>query len=338
MVILVALVLAISSCVKKDGAGVGNDEENSIFAVVNGKEIRGKEILEKIKNDLAELNRNAYEIKRRATEEIIQTRILEEEAKRQGSTMEKLFSQFDSLKEKDVSPADIQNFLKQRNINEGKLTKQEKESIPQILKMQRVYEARQRYVQELRGKASVQFKIQKPVEKPVEVSVGHGPSVGPGTAKVTIVEFSDFQCPFCARGRQRVDEIKDKYKDKVKIHFRNFPLESIHPNAFHAAEAAECALDQGKFWEYHNMLFENQSKLDEKSLLGFATELKLDTKAFEACLKSGTKGALIRKDMEDGNKVGVNSTPSFFVNGHAVRGAQPLEAFSEIIDDELASK
>jgi len=201
--------------------------------------------------------------------------------------------------------------------------------------MQRVYEARQKFVQDLRAKANVQFKISKPEEPRLTVTNGNGPGVGSPGAKVTIVEFSDFQCPFCARGRQRVDEITSKYKDKVRIYFRNFPLESIHPMAFHAAEAAGCALEQNKFWEYHNVLFDHQDKLDEKNLLQYAKDLNLDEKSFTQCLKSGKKSADIRKDMEEAGKVGVNSTPTFFVNGRAVRGAQPIEAFSEIIDEEL---
>jgi protein-disulfide isomerase len=329
---LIILSLAFSGCIKKSGGG--NDEENTVFATVNGKEIKGKDVLGKVKNDLAELARNAYEIKRRATEEVVQQTILEEEAKKQGTTIDKLFSQFDSLREKEVGKDDIQGFLKQRNIDEKKLTKQEKESIPQIIKMQRVYEARQRYVSELRAKSNVQFKLTKPMEK-ADVANGKGTPRGGANAKVTIIEFSDFQCPFCARGRQRLDEIRQKYGDKVKVYFRQFPLESIHPMAFKAAEASLCAQDQGKFWEYHDVLFDNQTKLDEKSLKEYAKQLKLDDKAFAECLSSGKKAMDIRKDMEDGSKVGVNSTPTFFVNGYPVRGAVPIDVFSEEIDEQL---
>jgi len=330
-------LLVVTGCVKQqENAGGQGGEENEVYAVVNGQEIKAKDVQDKIKNDLQELKRNEYEIKKRATEEVVQQKLVEEEAKKQGTTIDKIFSQFDSLKDGDVSPDDIKGFLKSRNIEEKKLTKQEKDSIPQIIKMQRVYEARQKFVQDLRAKANVQFKIPKPPEEIVNVDPGHGTPWGSPSAKVTIVEFSDFQCPFCARGRQRLDEVMDKYKDKVKVYFRYFPLESIHPMAFHAAEAAACALDQNKFWEYHNMLFDHQDKLDEKSLIGYAKDLKLDGKSFEDCLKSHKHQADIHADQEAGQKVGVNSTPTFFVDGHAVRGAQPIEAFSEIIDESLA--
>jgi protein-disulfide isomerase len=335
-ILLVCLMtIGLASCTKNSGSG-GSGDENTTFAVVNGQEIKGKDVLPKIENDLAELNRNAYELKKRATEEVIQQRILNDEAKKQGTTIDKLFSQFDSLRDKEVGPADVDAFLKQRNIDVKKLSKQEKESVPNIIKMQRVYEARQRYVSELRAKANVQFKIPKPAEKVVEVGVGSGPAKGNASAKVTIIEFSDFQCPFCARGRQRIDEIYAKYKDKVRIYYRHFPLESIHPQAMGSAKASACAHDQGKFWEYHDKLFDNQQKLDDKSLVEYANALGLDSAKFQACLKSDAPTSVVRKDVEDASKLGVNSTPTFFVNGRAVRGAQPIEAFSEIIDEELS--
>ncbi len=332
VLVLVSAVLA-AGCDKNGG---GSSEDNVTYAIVNGKEIKGKDVLEKVKNELAELDKNAYEIKRRATEELVQKLILEDEAKKQGTSLDKLMSQFDSMRDKEVGKDDVQNFLKSRNIEEKKLSKQEKESIPQIIKMQRVYEGRQKYVNELRAKANVQFKLVKPAEKAVEVGLGTIDPQGPTTAKVKIVIFSDFQCPFCARGKTRVDEIVAKYHDKVAIYFREFPLESIHPMAFHAAEASLCAKDQGKFWQYHNSLFDNQAALAEKDLIKRAVDLKMDEKAFTECLKSGKKAADIRKDMEEAQKVGVNSTPSFFVNGFPVRGAQPIEVFSEIIDEQLA--
>lgn len=332
-ILLLSTGLAFVSC---DKTASSPNDENATYAVVNGKEIKAKDVLERIKNDLAELERNTYELKKRATEEFVQKALLEDEAKKQGTTVDKLMTQFDNLRDKEVTKEETAAFLSARNLNESKLSKQERESVPQIIKMQRVYEARQKFVNDLRAKANVQYKIPKPVEKQVDVAVGNIDPQGKKEAKVKIVEFSDFQCPFCARGKARIDEIAAKYKDKVVIYFRNFPLESIHQKAFHAAEAGLCAQDQGKFWDYHNKMFDNQANLEEKDLLKYAKDLKLDEAKFSECLKSGKKAADIRKDMEEGMKVGVNSTPTFFVNGYAVRGAVPLEQFSEIIDEQLA--
>lgn len=332
----------MSGCTKPQTAT--DNEGSAVYAVVNGQEVKGKDVQDKIKSELTELKRNEYEIKKRATDEVIQQKLVEDEAKKQGTTVDKLFAQFENMKDQEVSKDEIAAFLKARNIDEKKLTKQEKDSVPQIVKMQRVYEARQKYITDLRSKANVQYKLTKPEEPKFDVAVGSGTPMGPTTAKVTIVEFSDFQCPFCSRGRQRVDEIKQKYGDKVKIYFRNFPLEQIHPQAFHAAEAAACALEQGKFWDYHNQLFDHQDMYREKDIAKnvdknfekLATAANLDAKAFAECLKSGKHTAEIRHDMEEAQKYGVNSTPTFFVNGRAIRGAQPIEAFSEAIDEELS--
>lgn len=152
-----------------------------------------------------------------------------------------------------------------------------------------------------------------------------------GHAKVRIVEYSDFQCPYCARVVPTIGKIKETYGDDVEVIFKQFPL-GFHNYAKKAAEASECARDQDKFWEYHDKLFENQNKLDEKSLTEYAGELGLDTNAFNKCLDSGSKTAKVETDFEEGKSLGVTGTPSFFINGQKVVGAQPYEKFAEIID------
>jgi protein-disulfide isomerase len=168
------------------------------------------------------------------------------------------------------------------------------------------------------------------------VSVDDDPSWGPEDAPVTIVEFSDFQCPYCARFvTQTYPQIKQQYEGKVRFVFRDFPLTQIHENAQNAAEAAGCANEQGKFWEYHDMLFTNQSALDVASLKSYASQLGLDSATFDQCLDSGKYAEEIQKDLQDGNQYGVQGTPSFFVNGLLVSGAQPFSVFQAVIDAAL---
>ena len=173
------------------------------------------------------------------------------------------------------------------------------------------------------------------VEERVEVDYSNDPFIGPEDAQVTIVEFSDFECPFCSRAYETVYEIKEAYEGQVKIVFKNFPL-SFHANAQKAAEASECAYDQGKFWEMHDIMFENQDALSVDDLKSYAEELGLDTEAFNECLDSGAKETAVSEDFEAGNEVGVTGTPAFFINGIELVGAQPYEAFQAIIDGELA--
>lgn len=173
---------------------------------------------------------------------------------------------------------------------------------------------------------------------PVDVSLDDDPVLGDADAKVTIVEFSDYECPFCGRYfTQTYPQLKKDYVDtgKVKIVFRDYPL-PFHSNAQKAAEAAECADDQGKFWEMHNKLFSNQQALDVASLKKYAGELALDQTKFDECLDSGKYESEVQNDLSQGGSYGVSGTPSFFVNGIMLVGAQPYSEFKKLIDAELA--
>jgi protein-disulfide isomerase len=163
---------------------------------------------------------------------------------------------------------------------------------------------------------------------------GQDPFFGPENAQVTIIEYSDFQCPFCARAVPVLDQIKSVYGDSVKFVFKDFPL-SFHQFAQKAAEAGQCANDQGKFWELHDMMFANQGSIDVGSIKGYASSLGLDTEAFNACLDSGKYAAEVQQDFNEGKAAGVSGTPTFFINGQKIVGAQPFSAFQQIIEQEL---
>jgi len=171
----------------------------------------------------------------------------------------------------------------------------------------------------------------------VDVSADDDPVKGSKTAKVTIVEFGDFQCPYCGVfAKQVLPELEKNYikTEKAKFVYRDLPL-SFHQNAQKAAEAAECADEQGKFWDYHDKLFENQKVLDETSLKQYAKDLGLDTAKFGSCLDSGKMASEVKKDLADGTKYGVGGTPMFFINGTPLEGAQPFSAFEQVIEQEL---
>jgi len=161
---------------------------------------------------------------------------------------------------------------------------------------------------------------------------GTTPPAGSGSdALVTIIEYSDFQCPYCSRVVPTIKKIEENYGGDVKIIFKHFPL-SFHPDAQKAAEASECARDQGKFWEYHDKLFENQVALKVDDLKKYARELGLDPAVFNSCLDSGEKESLVKSDLAEGQSKGVRGTPSFLINGQLVVGTQPYEKFAEVID------
>jgi protein-disulfide isomerase len=162
------------------------------------------------------------------------------------------------------------------------------------------------------------------------------PAVGPASAPVTIVEFSDFQCPFCQRVEPTLKRLRQTYGDKLRIVWKDFPLTQIHPQAFKAGEAGHCAGDQGKYWEYHDRLFANQQALQPADLKKHATDLGLDGAAFGSCLDSSKYGERVRDGVSQGTALGVNSTPTVFINGRRLSGAQPLEVFVATIDEELS--
>ena len=190
----------------------------------------------------------------------------------------------------------------------------------------------------------------KQVIEPVRISIDNDPIIGNPDAPITIVEFSDFQCPFCARFHtQTLPLILEEYieQGKVKLVFRDFPIQSIHPNALPAAVAAECANDQNKFREMHDMLFEKQTdwnKLETVDALSmfsqYASGMQLDEELFDSCLTSGKHISEIKKDLDDGRDYGVSGTPGFFVGNDQIgfvelKGAQPFESFKKIIDAQL---
>ncbi len=161
--------------------------------------------------------------------------------------------------------------------------------------------------------------------------------LGSANAKVVMVEYSDFQCPACGAAEPTVQEIIKAYGSKIKFVYKHFPLTSIHINAQKAAESSECASAQGKFWEMHGKLFENQNALRISDLKSYAQQLGLNTTSFNSCLDSGAAASAVKADFNEGVAEGVRATPSFFINGRKIEGGQPFDEFKTVIDQELAA-
>ncbi len=179
---------------------------------------------------------------------------------------------------------------------------------------------------------------QEPQYKRYDIPTEGYPSLGPDDAPIVIVEFSDFQCPYCRRFQSETYQpLLDAYPGQIRFVYRNLPLTSIHPNAMPAAVASLCARDQDAFWGYHDKLFSSE-QLDQDTYIRYAADLGLDTETFTACLSDGSHDAEIQADMDFAISLGVQSTPTFFVNGLAVVGAQPLSYFQQLIDKELAGE
>ena len=186
--------------------------------------------------------------------------------------------------------------------------------------------------EQLREESTIVISL--PRERKTVAATGY--SIGPESAPVTIVEFSDFQCPYCSRVVPTVKEIAARYPDQVRIVFRHLPL-SFHANARNAAYGSICAGDQGQFWEYHDLLFANQRALQRDQLSDYATSLGLDMDKFEACMSAPETEAQVAADLEEASRLGASGTPAFFINGIFLSGSQPIEVFEELIQEEIAS-
>jgi protein-disulfide isomerase len=176
-------------------------------------------------------------------------------------------------------------------------------------------------------------------QKRVEVSVDDDPALGPKDAPVTIIEFSDYQCPYCIRWYQQVyARLMKDYEGKIRFVYRDFPLTSIHPEAAPAALAANCAGEQNAYFPYHDALFSENYGLGQDAYIRYATDLGLNVEAFKTCLSENRYASEVEADIRYGYSIGVISTPTFFINGIAVVGAQPYEYFQQIIKKELAGE
>lgn len=170
-----------------------------------------------------------------------------------------------------------------------------------------------------------------PLDRVKTMATSDDPSFGPSNAQVVIVEFSDFQCPFCAQAYPVIKELLKDYGDRIHFVYRDFPVPSLHPQALLGALAGECAHEQGKFWPMHDKIFENQQDLNENNLKTWAIQLGLDGVQFSSCLDSQKYLPEVQEDLNDGVDAGVRATPTFFINGQKIEGALPLSVFEQII-------
>jgi protein-disulfide isomerase/tetratricopeptide (TPR) repeat protein len=194
-------------------------------------------------------------------------------------------------------------------------------------------QTRQEYLRHLRERDLTQRPAQA---SKIQVSFDPARLRGNPHATVMIVEFSDFQCPFCRKLQPTLKSLLAKYEGKVSLAYRDFPLRGMHGQAELGAESSRCASEQGKFWEYHDLLFANPDKLNRSGLLALARSIKLDEGQFESCLSSGKHRAEVEKDLQDGIRAGIMGTPGIFINGTLLSGAQPESVFEQLIESELA--
>jgi len=259
----------------------------------------------------------------RALQEAVEAKLIALEARSRGITPEVLLEQ-----ETGITSADVDAYFEKKPLR-GDLSR---EQVEPRLRAFLAGERRTELLSRLRETYPVKILLEPDRQA---VPADEGPSRGSAGAPVEIVLFSDFQCPFCARLVPTLSQIEQRYGDRVRIVFRQFPLTAIHPLAYGAAEAALCANEQGKFWQLHDALFANQKALAPAAILETAGSVGIDSVKLAACVSSGRTKDQVDKDLAAGRALGLSGTPVAFVNGRKLSGAQAFEAFAAVIDDEL---
>lgn len=305
------------------------------LATVGGTPITRADLDALVAPQIAKLDEQAHQIRRAQLDELIAQKLIEAEAKARNVSPEALEKAEVIDKVTPPTQADVDAFVA---ANRARLPGDPAALVPQIrqyLTEQRQGARREAFLDELRGKTKVQVLLKPPAVFRAAIDITGAPSRGTSDAKVTVVEFSDFHCPFCRRVQPTLTQLLSKYPNDVKLVYKHMPLDQLHPQARRAAEASWCAQQQGKFWEYHDLLYSGGPDGSDPTLSALAGRAGLDQSAYQQCMGSGKAAAVVQQHVEEGAKFGVSGTPGFFVNGRFLNGAVPLEAFVQVVEEEL---
>ena len=337
--VVVVTLLAVSADAQRSEGDQGTAPspvaKAEILAEVDGVPITKEEIDKALAVQLSKLEEQIYTLKQRRPDAMIVERLIAKEAAKRGMSETALLDAEVTSKVSLVTEQEVDAFYKANKLPPKDDDATRREQVRSRLQSQKLAAQRETFVKALRSQAKVAVYLTPPPVQRIELNVDDAPFVGAKNAPVTIVEFSDFHCPFCQRAEDTVAQILSRYGDRVRLVWRDYPIDNLHPQARKAHEAARCAADQGKFWPYQKALFAGSPKQPDQ-LPAVAQETGLDLASFKACVASGKHQAAVQKDVEEGKRLEVTGTPSFFINGRVLTGAQPLEAFVRVIDDELA--
>jgi len=304
-----------------------------VLAEVNGKQITTGDIEKSLQPLIFNVQEQVYALRKQDLDVKINDTLLAQEAQKRQVTTRALLDTEVTAKVPQVTEAQAQAFY---NENKDRISgdfAQTKAQIIQYMQEAKEREATLAFAEQLRRASSVQINLSAPESPVFQISTDDQPSKGNPQARVTVIEFTDFQCPSCAQQHPVVERIMKEFGDRVRLVVRDFPL-SQHAEALKAAEAAEAAREQGKYWEYVAVLFRNQSALGVDKLKQYATELGLDRARFDSSLDSGKFAEKVQRDVLDGRKLGVNGTPTLYVNGKRVSD-RSYEALKATIESSL---
>jgi protein-disulfide isomerase len=314
-------------------------DRERLFATVNGEKITSGNIEDSLRPLIFNVQEQIYNLKKTQLDMKINDILLEQEAHKQKVTTKALLDAEVIGKTRKPTDAEAKKFYDDNTEKIPGTFAETKDKIVEYLTRQEQQKAEDAFAEALRKTAKIEINLREPDPPFYEIAIDDQPTRGGATAAVTIVEFTDFECPACGKTQPLLEEVVAEYGDKVKFVLRDFPL-TQHTHAMKAAEAAEAAREQGKFWEYATLLFKNQEQLEVENLIQYAGQLGLDTKRFQDALVSGKFADKVQRDLQDGYKLGVNSTPTVFINGKRVKdkSKESLKATIDAAIKEVAAK
>lgn len=336
LVVLLAAAFALGGC--KGPAPAGKTETTApesgqeIVAVVGDVSISAGELDAAAKGQLQKLMAQVYQVRRNVLDGMIADKLIEKAAEAEGTSKEAYLAENVDAKIDPPTNEEVEAFYEQQKGRVKAPLDEMRERITDYLKSTRQQAKRQELVASLKEKAGVKVMLEPPR---TEITLdGAAFTSGVEDARIVLVEFSDYECPFSKRAQETVHRVLDEYRGKIHYAFFDFPL-SFHATSRKAHEAARCAGEQGKYAEYGKKLFENQTQHGVDELKKYAADIGLDTEAFNSCLDGGKTSAPVQASLEQGGHAGVGGTPAFFVNGIMISGAQPFESFKEVVEAEL---
>ena len=340
LIVLVVVAAAVPVLTKRNGgsdkpATTGGAEGQEVVAYLHGEPIYAEEVDALVLAQILKLRQQTYEVRKQALKDLVEDRLMEQEAASRGITPEQLYNAEVLDKVGTISDEDIEKFYNAFQSDaaiRGRSLEEAEEIIKRSLRQKRLTETKEELLESLYAAANYTVAMRPPR---IDVPMPEGePSKGPEDAPITIVEFSDFQCGFCKRVEKTVDQLMVEYPGQIRVIYRDFPLRN-HNRATPAAIAARCAGDQGKYWEYHENLFQVSGSLSDDDLLDRAETVGLEMDAFSACVEAKAHEDAVKLSFAHGSMVGVTGTPTFFINGRQLAGAKPIADFKAIIDEEL---
>ena len=324
------ILLLVTACSKPETIVVAADSPNKVVALLDGEPITDDDL--DIKGELMKIEQEAYQIRQDALDRVVALRLLDKEASKNGMEVEELLEALIDSKVPAPNPAEVRAYYERRKSRLRKPFEEVREQVAAVVHKTNLQRARRDYVARLRGNADVEIRIAPPR---LPVNVEDAPGRGPKDAPITLVEFSDFQCPFCKKVQPTLEELFEEYDGKLRWVYKDLPLTRIHPGAVRAAEAARCAGEQDKFWEYRDALFE-LGRVTDEAHPDVAKSLDLDYTAWETCVESGKYVSAVEADESEAASLGISGTPAFLINGILLSGAQPKESFTRMIEAELS--